>query len=220
MELLTPYPTMNEGFNVIPNTSNAKLLIRHSYRPTLKGVKNPDIIGLTEEGIEEANKFGNSLTFPIGACFSSPVHRCMQTIRALSGLSLNKIIISEVLGYSFIDNWSLAERFFSNMNLKQLVFLMSHQHKVDGFITIEDGVRNILNLLFSAGNNPGYLDLFCTHDLHLAIMDSFIFSNYSNIEIIRENWPNMLEGMWLWGNRNNFYIVWRGAIKHCTNFLI
>ena len=215
MELFTPYQTMKESVKSIPPTSNVKLLIRHSCRPSLKGIKNPDTCGLTAAGIEVATKFGRSLPFKIGKCFSSPILRCTETIKAMTQIPFDSINISDVLGYSFVDDNNIAQKYFTEMNLKQLVFLMIRQYKVEGFITKEEGVRNILDLMFSVSGRNGYLDIYCTHDIHLAIMDSVIFSNYDSVDSIRDNWPNMLEGMWFWGDRMDFYVVWRGEVRHC-----
>lgn len=218
MKIVSPYLSMDLGFQYIPKGSNVKLLIRHSFRPTLKGIKNPDGVRLTKQGLFEATKFGQSLPMDIGYCCSSPIIRCRETIQAISRLPENAIETSDVLGYSFIENNEIATTMFSNYSLKEIVHLMSHQSKIDGFISGQVGVRNIIDLLFSNGGESDKLDIFCTHDMHLALIDSLLFSSYNSIEDIRNNWPNMLEGMWFWGNRMNFYISWRGQIKRLINF--
>ena len=220
MKIVSPYLSMDLGFQYIPKGSNVKLLIRHSYRPTLKGIKNPDGVHLTKQGLFEATRLGQSLPMDIGYCCSSPIIRCRETIQSISRLPENAIEISDVLGYSFIENDEIATAMFSTYSLKEIVYLMSLQSKVDGFIPAQVGVRNIIDLLFSKGGQSKKLDIFCTHDMHLAILDSIMFSKYNSIDDIRDNWPNMLEGFYFWGQRNDFYCVWRNEKERFVNFFM
>lgn len=75
----------------------------------------------------------------------------------------------------------------------------------------------ILNYIFSTGNEANKLDMYCTHDLQLAMLNSALFYSKSSIEDIEHHWPKMLEGMFFWGKREDFSCVWRGRIKRYIN---
>lgn len=216
--LNSPYESMNSGYENIPNGANAKLLIRHAHRPSLKGVNSPDNISITKQGNLNAYELGSSITMRIGVCISSPIRRCVETLDVLTKPHTQPLFISNLLGYSFVENIETATHKLSQQGLKETVFQMSLS-KQDGFIDANEGIGQILDLIFSAGGNQGQLDIFCTHDMQLALMDLLFYNQYKNSQELKENWPGMLEGMWFWGERLNFYVCWRGKIKHFVNNL-
>jgi hypothetical protein len=50
----------------------------------------------------------------------------------------------------------------------------------------------------------------------LAVM----FDDIDTIDDLAANWPNMLEGMLLYGKRESFYGLWRGETKYFRNCLM
>lgn len=217
-QLHTHYESMNSGFGRIPIGENAKLLIRHSIRPSLKGEKNPDHVNITTTGYDEAYRMGASIPMELGFCSTSPIQRCMDTMYALTNGRNKEIHISELLGYSFVEKADTAALKFTQFSLKEIAFQMSLS-KQDGFINASEGIRMLLDFIFSSGGEKGHMDIYCTHDLQLALMDMLIFGSYRDIQETRDNWPQMLEGMWLWGKRNDFQICWRNQLKHCVQYL-
>ena len=77
----------------------------------------------------------------------------------------------------------------------------------------------MLDYIFKNGNENGKLDMYCTHDFHIALMICKIFDIKEQKDIILQ-WPHMLEGFFVGGSRENFSLIWRGRCKHLINFLL
>jgi hypothetical protein len=80
---------------------------------------------------------------------------------------------------------------------------------------LDTSVKRLLDYVFSIGNNKNEIDIFCTHDFQLVMLLLYFFGvneeNYNNL--LNGKWPLMLEGMFLWGSRNDFNIIWRRENK-------
>lgn len=210
--------------NTIANNkgTNMKLVIRHSIRPSLKGVdfSNSINIGLTEEGIEMAFTFGNGLSIPLGFVSSSESIRCVQTIEAiLDGANTNysKIETSRILTSPAIKNQKEAMKTLCNTNLKQVAYLLSINQQVIGFTNIRTTSEMILDYIFESGNEENSLDIYCTHDFNIVILLLFFWPSINTYKLITENWPEPLEGVIICGNRNEFEVYWRNYFFHYTN---
>ena len=210
--------------NTIANNkgTNMKLVIRHSIRPSLKGVdfSNSINIGLTEEGIEMAFTFGNGLSIPLGFVSSSESIRCVQTIEAiLDGANTNysKIETSRILTSPAIKNQKEAMKTLCNTNLKQVAYLLSINQQVIGFTNIRTTSEMILDYIFETGNEENSLDIYCTHDFNIVILLLFFWPSINTYKLITENWPEPLEGVIICGNRNEFEVYWRTYFFHYTN---
>lgn len=219
MDIHTLYASMDAGLEYIPANANVKLLIRHSFRPSLKYEDDPDNVSLTPRGEYEAYHLGTAIPMEIGFCTSSPILRCVQTVRELTKAQSKPFRTSEELGYSFIESKEEAQITLSQIGLKEIVFQMGTS-KVKGFVDAIEGARNLLDFMFSSGGCKGQLDVFCTHDMHIALLDLLFFNSYKTSHELKNNWPGMLEGMWLWGERNDFHICWRNKLKHCIDYLL
>lgn len=51
------------------------------------------------------------------------------------------------------------------------------------------------------------------------MMLAIMFDEIKNIDDLTNNWPNMLEGVLLYGTRESFYCLWRGQMKYFRNYL-
>ena len=224
MTIDSPYITMVAGGKLLPiDGYNIKLLFRHSLRPPLKGTLYPDNILLSDEGINLARRLGASFDIPIGECHSSFVPRCIQTIESiLYGANQDsKIEVSNgVLSDGFFSDKTIASKTFRETSLKAVVLRLVNGETPNGFISVDIGVKSLLDYIFTTGNHTNTIDLYCTHDFQLSLLDSLMYNKYNDIMTIEERWPNMLEGMWFWGKRNNFYCIWRGNCRHFVNYVL
>lgn len=211
---------MNSISEIIPEGSNIKLIFRHSKRPSLKGEPHPDSVSLSEEGKSLAREFGRNLDYPLGGLYSSHILRCQQTLECIlegKGEAGKEIIISrEVLGSVFFTDKTLAEEFFRVRGVKKSIKSIIDNEPLTGLKPLQDCVNEILDYLFNTGNKPGTVDLYCTHDLHIALLYAALFRETDTHEEIVSNWAEMLEGMVLWGCRTDFYCLWRDRLKHIT----
>ena len=213
MRVNSPYPSMNEGAAIFQKGENVKLLLRHSIRPSLKKLSFPDEVGLTFEGKDIARKLGESLDIPLGVIMTSPVRRCKETVSCILSFHNRKDFeINDILGYSFVEDEVKARQMFSKYNLKTIVNELGLQGKLPGFYPMDVCVAKILDLIFSTGGEKGKLDVYCTHDFTLALLEVALFNKNRNISEISLNWPHMLEGMWFSGERHLFLCSWRNQL--------
>ena len=200
-----------------------KLVFRHSLRPSLHDADDPDNVLLSEEGLVLARCIGKQIDKMIGEVHSSHVGRCVQTAQCLidgrSFLGECIVISPDVLGDVFSVDRDLANQSIRECSLKGIIKKMIDKEPVPGMRLLEDCVKDLLHYLFSTGNTPGYLDLYCTHDFHLAMLYAALFRESDTLDEILNNWPEMMEGMLFLGRRNDFYCSWRGRTKHIMNVL-
>lgn len=212
---------MNDLAKLVPFGVNVKLVLRHSIRDSLRGVEFSDKVSLTIEGIKKAVDFGKNLHFTIGDVFTSNVLRCVQTVKyILEGVddsTEHPISLVDMRQFYTNDIQKSSSTFISEGNGKNVVVKLSNDIPLSGFYSIRDIALNQLNFIFGTGGKSTCLDIYCTHDFQLICLISALFRNINNIEDVNANWPNMLEGVFIWGNIDNFYCVWRGKICHIRN---
>lgn len=223
MVIKSIYKTMTDDADKIPVGTNIKMVFRHSFRDTLQGVEDPDIIPLNHKGKQAAIQFGMNISAEIGQMHSSFVPRCIQTLECikLGAKQQIPIVVSrEILGEGFAVDKKLADRSFKSIgSLKGVANLLACGVSVAGFHPIARTTRFMLDYIFKNGNENGKLDMYCTHDFHIALMICKIFDIKEQKDIIL-HWPHMLEGFFVWGSRENFSLIWRGRCKHLINFLL
>ena len=215
---------MEESARLLPDNVNVKLILRHSFRPPLQGHIEHKNVRLTSAGISLAAALGRSIECIIGELHSSVIPRCIGTIESIMTdrnekrtINLSEDILTDV----FATNKKEADASFKKIgSLKQIVKMLQEHDKIPGFRMIEESVSMILNYIFQNSNEPNTLDIYCTHDLQLALLNSVLFSPDISLQDIKLEWPNMLEGMFFWGQRNDFYCAWRGKSKRFRNLLL
>lgn len=197
--------------------SNVKFLFRHSTRPTLKGVSNTLSISLSEEGINAAYEFGKNLPWDIGITSTSIANRCIQTIEQITNGSCSGHIIrpTEILTSPAIYDFELAKQTHcAEGSLKCIANKLSMRQNLPGFYSIDTTAEKILDYIFSVGNESNTIDLFCTHDFNIVLLLLYLMPCIKSKELIADNWPGPLEGIFIWGKRNDFYFSWKGKINH------
>lgn len=204
----------------IPSNTNIKLLLRHSIRNTDPKAYGPNELLLTKEGKQLAQFFGRNIQGNLGELFSSNYTRCIQTMEnILIGFGYAKHINIEeyVLSSIITNNEQLSQPVIQELGIKRIVSLLANGKLIEGFNSIDFCVETIIDFIFRTGNIKGTLDIYCTHDIHIAMILVKLFG-ISKIDDIRENWPMMLEGIYLWGTIDDFFCSWRGEVKHFVNF--
>lgn len=214
---------MKESARTIPECVNAKLVIRHSIRQPLRTNENPYMVPLTDEGICLARHFGRGLNISLGYVLTSRALRCIQTVESIIEGSFSDSVMYESIDMirlcasNEVDNSILLQR---GISAKRLIAQINSEIEIPGLLSINQIVKNHLDIIFSNGGAYGTLDVFCTHDFQMMVLLSSLFDKVSDIDSIRLVWPRMLEGFFFWGERNDFYCSWRNRTKHYVGLLM
>lgn len=220
LKMNTLYDSLNEGIKHIPENVNVKMIFRHSFRDSFVKEKDYQIITLNEYGILKAKELGNNIAYPIGGLYSSKLDRCVQTLEYMTD---NKeiIVAPDYLTTVFTyDNETADAQIKLLGSLKKVIIELKQGKTIPGFYPINATVKKIIDFVFTTGNKKHSIDLYCTHDFHIGMMLAIMFDEIETVEDLTTNWPNMLEGMLLYGTREAFFCIWRGKIRYFTNYLM
>ena len=165
------------------------LLIRHSVRFPIVNYKMAFDAGLTSNGVELAREFGRYLNWykQPKRYFSSPVGRCIDTAINISqgANGHNNIVPDYRLSHSFIAG-----------PLNKL-----SSYKVSQ--PMPEKIWSILQLLLA--DNAKGLTVAVTHDTVLVCLAAYLMG----VVIESEEWPDYLEGIVFWKERDRFLLGWR-----------
>lgn len=185
---------LKQTLDLIPPDQPCALLIRHSARDPIVDWDRSDMVGLTEQGVEQAEGLGNLIAerFKPGRVVSSTVGRCVETAAAiLRGANWPvTVIIDQRLSHTYIQEaWvGLADSLYSPL--------------------VPPEVQQIVDLMLTGYGSAGHLDLFITHDTVVGSVVGYLLD-----EIFDErNWPGFLEGFALWKNSAGIYLAWREKV--------
>ena len=195
-------------FRLVPKDKNVALLIRHAHRPEIPKGKYGNEILLSTKGIKQAKEFGEKLPFKINQVFSSPVERCIQTAKYIS--NKEKINKTDILSTAFIKDVSLAGPLFLQKGPLYVTNQLLQSKHVKGMENIETGVKKLMKLMFS---QQGF-NIFVTHDNLIALI---VYYFLEKKEINDDDWPQFLEGAYLWQEDNKYKMLWRDRIVVLTN---
>ena len=210
-------PINYDNLKIVTTGTNVKLLFRHSIRPSLKGVSDTLSISLTEEGCNIAYEFGKSLPWSIGVVSTSLANRCIQTVKQIikDSCSDKEIKSTEILTSPTLFDLELAtQTHCAEGSLKNIAHKLSMRQNLPGFNSMNITAEKLLDYIFSVGNEYDKLDLFCTHDFNIILLLLYLVPNIKSKDVIVENWPDPLEGIFIWGKRYDFYFSWKGNIYH------
>lgn len=220
------------------------LLTRHSIREQANGQGFASYaLPLTEQGRQLAQAWGRYLVRTTGrrisSCVSSPIQRCLDTA------SLMLAGQADVFGFPITEppieqNVLLVEPggFVHDVRQAGPVFLQYGslafinaflREEVVGMKVPQHGVRDILQLLHqqsmavTAERDTGTIHLAVSHDTILAALLAVMARQRT---ITWADWPNMMEGVWLWFDGAVFVEatlnwLWRGVhyrqpVQHLT----
>ncbi|GAC1369919.1 MAG: histidine phosphatase family protein [Aquirhabdus sp.] len=227
-EILEHLPaSMQAGLTLLPKQKPIVLFTRHSIRVLVDeqgfaGYKLP----LTEQGRQLASAWGEYLKKWTGrefqACLTSPIHRCVDTAELmLQGLedgqnhSLPEAVRTALLvepGSFVQDGATLRPLFMQYGALEFINYFLGKQ--IAGMKHPVQGVLDILGLLFeNLPEQENGLLLAVSHDTILAV---FLAVMQDEMTVSIEDWPDMMEGAYLWFDGNTFaestvHWVWRGV---------
>lgn len=175
---------------------------------------------LNEYGIQKAMELGYCIEYPIGDLYSSKLERCIQTLEYMTE-SDNITIVPKYLTTVFTYDNEIADTQIKLLgSLKKVIIELKGGKTIPGFYPINITVKRIIDFVFNTGNKGSCIDLYCTHDFHIGMLLAVMFDDIDTIDDLAANWPNMLEGMLLYGTRESFYCFWRGKTKYFRNYLI
>lgn len=202
-------PLMSEALKQIPNNKPVSLLLRHSIRESAPHGHVTYQLPLTDEGVALAKWWGGQLGYPIHGLYSSPVERCLDTAKWLAeGAGIEMKIAQERLlvepGCYVLDGY-LASPSFKSMG--PVVFTNAFLNEtVPGMESPIKGAHRILTYMEERESKYPGITVHVTHDTILA---AFIYALIEG-ELEESDWPQMLEGTFVWFESDSIQLLWRG----------
>ena len=203
------HPFQMTGIDQLPAGEPVALLTRHSLRELGAGVPTYDL-PLTREGVVLAESWGERLPRPLHSFHSSPVGRCVDTAHAMARGAKAGVAVSPAL--ALVEPGCFVEDIISVgpvfLELGPLGFANRHfQQPLSGLLSPEAGSAKIIRHVRQSLGPAGSLTVHVTHDTILA---AFIYHLLGRSRIDEEDWPWMMEGVWLWFDGNDLRWLWRG----------
>lgn len=225
--------SMLKAIDLLPDEKTpVTLFTRHSIRQVVdgQGLAGYDL-QLTEQGRELAQSWGAYLIHNtdriIQHCISSPIQRCVDTaalmIQGADDLTrknnTHRIEIVEqgllVEPGSFVLDIKQAAPYFKKQGA--IGFINSFvQNALPGMKHPISGVVDVLELIYNT--HPAHshgLSLAVSHDTILAAIIAVISGRN---QVDRDDWPKMMEGLFVWFEGDNFIDsklkwIWRGEVS-------
>jgi len=223
MKIQSIYKPMEKSAELCPDGQNIKMLIRHSIREDVRHDASLETIEnalLTREGKKMAERLGESLDMDIGAIASSCTQRCVETCQEIiNGYNKNHskydgdIIKTELLQRPQCKNVQEEHATWGKIGMRGIFDGFAKNIEMQGIYNLETSVNRMVDFVFETGNKNNSIDIFCTHDFQLALL--LLFLNGKSLEYKQKlfneknNWPFMLEGMFLWKDKSGIIVLWR-----------
>ena len=210
------HPTLKQALSLLPKTQPVHLFTRHSVRELAKDGFADYRLPLTAEGVVMARSWGAGLGRPLSRLSSSPVGRCVDTAQAMmegaleAGLLAAPVEIERSMmlvepGCYVEDIAAVGPHF---MKLGALRFINHHiSDGLEGLLSPEAGRQKLLGFLQARQPEPGALAVHVTHD---TIIIAFVASLLGLNQVSEQDWPWMMEGVWLWFDDRELHWIWRG----------
>lgn len=204
------HPKQIPSMDMLPEDKGVALLTRHSIREQPKNRFAGYDVPLTDLGVDLARAWGSSLSRPISSLYSSPVSRCIETATAMAeGAGIDMAVNTHgslVEPGSYVQDLPVAGPYF--FKLGPLAFAQKHlRNEVRGVLTPQEGARNLLQHIKQNLGEQGTLSVHVTHD---TILTAFIYFLRQESALEEAHWPWMMEGAFLWFDRESVHWVWRG----------
>lgn len=162
------------------------------------------------------------MKYTIGYVATSSCKRNIQTVESIlkgKEVSVEIKIHHDELECPQTSDFKLSDEIFKKYNYQGDVIINELLHKeLPGFNSLDKAAKIMLDFMFSTGNKRETVDLYCTHDFQMAILYAALFDLKKDDDVLKKKWPMMMEGMILWGKREDFYCGWRGTVKHFIDF--
>lgn len=218
------------SLSLLPKNTAITLLTRHSIREEPENYNAHYKLPLTEQGIALAAYWGSLQPFEAFRLFSSPIGRCLETARHMHrGSSLESDV--EIMNANIEKVTLLAEPgcFITDRNVMQSVGkvfveegpIQFLNHMISGkfeqHLSVKAGVKKLLEHFIETQQEQSteHLNIHVSHDTILA---AFVYSLLKKQNLKQDDWPRMMEGVYLWFDEENVYGVWRGQrFNTCLN---
>lgn len=211
------HPALLSSLDRLPQDCGVVLLTRHSLREQPDGRFAGYDVPLTPAGVDLARQWGGALGRSLHAVMSSPVGRCTDTARAMlegAGISLpvqtHSLLVEPG---SFVSDMRRVGPLF--LRLGPVGFASRHLsgEPLEGLLAPREGTARILSLARGQAGPPGSFSLLVTHDTILAAV---VHTLRETSSISDEDWPWMMEGLFLWFQGEDVHWLWRGEPGRCA----
>lgn len=221
------------SLSMLPKNTAISLLTRHSIREEPENYNAHYKLPLTEEGIALAAYWGALQPFEKFHLFSSPIGRCLETAFHMHRGSY--VELESAQGSANIQQVSLLAEpgcFIADREIMQKVgqifvaegpvSFLNHMMsgKFESYLSVKSGVGKLLEHFLEHQNDQSteQLNIHVSHDTILA---AFVYSLLGKTNLKQEDWPRMMEGVYLWFDETHVHGVWRGQVfkTHLQTFL-
>lgn len=214
-------PSMLDSVKLLPQNQRLILFTRHSLRVASdnQGFASYDL-PLTAEGRVLAHAWGRWLAQHLDYCMdvdsiSSPIQRCIDTAMLMQeGAGIARQVSHQTLLVepgSLVVDAKKAGQIFKQIGALNFInrFLAN---ELVGTKTPNQGGLDLLALLFHHQPPHGHLLLAVSHD---TLLSAFLAILMQVRVIDGEDWPKMMEGVFLWFDDKPFceacvHFIWRG----------
>lgn len=215
--------SMIASVSLLPEAKRLILFTRHSLRERSDGNGFASYqLPLTVKGRVLAKSWGRWLAghLPYSLdvdSISSPIGRCIDTAQLMqAGAGLQRDIVHQSLLVepgSLVTEPEIANPVFKEIGVLNFInrFL---QGNLEGTKNAYQGGLDILSLFYQHQPQQGHLMLAVSHD---TLLSAFLAVMFDVVEIDWNDWPKMMEGVFLWFDDKPFeqasaYFVWRGEV--------
>lgn len=228
--------SMLKAIDLLPEAKvPVTLFTRHSIREMVsgQGLAGYDI-QLTSQGRELAEAWGcyliENTDRSIQHCISSPIQRCVDTAALMIQGADSNTSAQNTHHIEIVEQGLLVEPGSFVLDIKQagpyfrkqgaLGFINSFvNNALPGMKHPISGVVDVLELIYNAHpQNQFGLSLAVSHDTILAAIIAVISGHKS---ISQEDWPKMMEGLFVWFEGDQFLEsklkwIWRGKVSELS----
>ena len=213
--------SMMFSVGLLPTDKRLILFTRHSLRERSDGNGFASYqLPLTPKGRVLAKSWGRWLSghLPYSLdvdSISSPIGRCIDTAQLMQeGAGLRRDIAHQSLLVepgSLVTEPDIATPIFKEIGVLNFInrFL---QGNLEGTKNAYQGGLDILSLFYQNQPQHGHLMLAVSHD---TLLSAFLAVMFDVVEIDWNDWPKMMEGVFLWFDDKPFeqakvHFIWRG----------
>jgi hypothetical protein len=197
----------------IPKGKRIAALMRHAEREIILPGEFGQDVNLTPAGVSLSEALAVNFGSRLKKIYTSPVKRCVQTAHSIAKCAtIPTIIPSHFLGAPgiFVVDEASASPYFLNAPIIDITKrLLSSDENPSGFcVSTSEAVTKLINFMLNHSDKPG-INLFITHDAILSVLLGYFFPEIE-IEIL---WPDYLEILFLYKERENLHIFYRSLYK-------
>lgn len=210
-----------KSLELVPENKAVSLLTRHSIREQAENYNAHHKLPLTQEGIALARYWGGLQIHPSFKLYSSPVGRCQETAlhmfaskSAVKNPQLETVALLTEPGCFIESREQMAEVGQYFLNDGPIIFMNRILNAE--FAQLKHprvGVRKLLtHIRAEQAKDLNVLNIHVSHDTILA---AFVYTLLGKKQIQQEEWPRMMEGVYLWFDNDLVQGVWRGEYFEC-----